>query len=93
MSEQAIYVGSGIEKFNGNLIEISVCISDAESHIFEYNGKKYLKLVVSKKQHVDQFKKTHSVRINTWKPEQKKEDNCPSHEQRVDNEPINDLPF
>lgn len=90
MSEQNIYVGSGVEKFNGNLIEISVCISDSESHIFEYNGKKYLKLIVSKKQQVDQFKKTHSVRINTWKPEQKAQE--PQRAEVIEDEPSG-LPF
>jgi hypothetical protein len=72
MSEKGttpIYVGSGVEKFNGNLIEISVCLSDlAIEHKFEYNGKSYVKLKVSKKKEADQYGKTHSVAINQYKP-------------------------
>jgi len=72
MSEKGttpIYVGSGVEKFNGNLIEISVCLSDlAIEHRFEYNGKSYVKLKVSKKKEADQYSKTHSVAINQYKP-------------------------
>jgi hypothetical protein len=72
MSEKGttpIYVGSGVEKFNGNLIEISVCLSDlAIEHKFEYNGKSYIKLKVSKKKEADQYGKTHSVAINQYKP-------------------------
>ena len=53
MSEERIYVGSGVEKFEGNLVNVSVCLTDiksnAEEHIFEYNGKKYIKLKVQKK--------------------------------------------
>ena len=47
--QEPIYVGNGVEKFDGNLIEISVCLSDlANEHRFEYNGKSYVKL---KKKH------------------------------------------
>jgi hypothetical protein len=35
-----IKVGTGVEKFDGNLIEISVCLSDIpKEHRFEYSGK------------------------------------------------------
>jgi len=71
--EDPIFVGNGISKFDGNLIEISVCLSDVQSHKFEYNGKHYVKLKVNKKKEVDQYGKTHSVSINTWKPEPKDE--------------------
>ena len=84
MSNEKIYCGSGLEKFEGNLVEITVCLSDLpKEHIFEYNSKKYIKLKVQKKKEVDKFGKTHSVQVNTWKPE-KKEDNFND---------VNDLPF
>jgi hypothetical protein len=36
MSEK-IYVGSGVEKFDGDLVEISVCLSDLpKEFMFEY---------------------------------------------------------
>jgi|TARA_R110000823_G_scaffold313950_1_gene442142 hypothetical protein len=67
--QEPIYVGNGVEKFDGNLIEISVCLSDlANEHRFEYNGKSYVKLKVTKKKAVDNYGKTHSVTINQYKP-------------------------
>ena len=48
--EDKIYVGSGTEKFDGNLVSCSLCLSDLPSeHVFEYSGKKYIKLNVQKK--------------------------------------------
>ncbi len=88
MEDKKIYVGSGIDKFDGNLISCSLCLSDLPSeHIFEYSGKKYIKLNVQKKQEKDQFGKTHYVAVDTWKPEPKPE---PKKEEiKVDE----DLPF
>jgi len=69
-NQKPIYVGSGVEKFDGDLIEISVCLSDLSAeHRFEYNGKWYAKLKVNRKREKDEYGKTHSVAINTWKPE------------------------
>ena len=78
MSEkkEKIYVGSGLEKFEGNLINTTICLTDiqqnAAEHIFEFNGKKYIKVKVQKKKEVDQYGKTHFVEVDTWKPEPKK---------------------
>ena len=63
-----IYVGSGKSSNYG--VNISVCLTDLpKEHIFEYNGKKYIKLTVNEKREVDQYGKTHSVSVNTWKPD------------------------
>jgi len=84
--EEKIYVGSGTSKFDGNLVSCSLCLSDLPSeHIFEYNGKKYIKLNVQKKKEADQYGKTHSVSVDTWKPEAKKAE-------KVEEE-SKDLPF
>ena len=73
--EEKIYVGSGTEKFEGNLVSVSVCLSDlpAEHMQTAKNGKKYINLNVQKKKETDQFGKTHYVAIDTWKPDVKKE--------------------
>ncbi len=69
-----IYVGSGKEKFDGDQVAVSVCLSDLpKDWIFEYNNKKYVKLIVKKKRETDQYGKTHYVAIDTFKPEQKTE--------------------
>ena len=53
----------------------SLCLTDLPAeHIYEYNNKKYIKLNVQKKKEEDQYGKTHSVSVDTWKPEPKKED-------------------
>ena len=73
--EDKIYVGSGTEKFEGNLVSCSLCLSDLPSeHVFEYSGKKYIKLNVQKKKQADEYGKTHYVAVDTWKPEPKKEE-------------------
>ena len=50
VKNEKLYCGSGVEKFDGNLIEISVCLSKIpQEHRFEYEGKWYTKLKVNKK--------------------------------------------
>tara|TARA_R110000796_G_scaffold34775_12_gene89538 strand:- start:4633 stop:4920 length:288 start_codon:yes stop_codon:yes gene_type:complete len=91
-NQKAIYVGSGVEKFDGDLIEISVCLSDLPAeHRFEYNGKWYAKLKVKRKKETDEYGKTHSVSINTWKPEASKT-NQTTPEPSTQTEEV-DLPF
>jgi len=74
---EKIFVGSGVEKFDGNLVETSICLTDITKNggdfIFEFEGKKYIKLKVVKKREEDQYGKTHYVEVDTWKPEAKKE--------------------
>ena len=76
---EKIYVGNGVEKFDGDLVEFSLNLtklkSDAGSHIFDgTNGDKYIRLkVVKKRNGADDYGKTHYVEVNTFKPEPKKE--------------------
>lgn len=76
-----IYVGNGVEKFDGDLVSISVCLTDLpKEHMFEYKDKKYIKLNVQKKKQADDYGKTHFVSVDTWKPkteEPKAEDELP----------------
>jgi hypothetical protein len=66
--EKKIFVGSGKKKFD-NLRQVSVCLTDLQSeYIFEYNGKKYIKLNVNDKKEADQYGKDIAVSIDTWKP-------------------------
>jgi len=87
MADEKIYVGSGTSKFDGNLISCSVCLTDLpQEHMFEYNGKKYIKLNVSaKKDGADEYGKTHYLAVDTYKPEPKKEPVATKEEE--------DLPF
>ena len=87
MSEQKekIYVGSGKSKFDGDQVAVSVCLTDLpKEFIFEYNNKKYVKLIVQKKREADQYGKTHYVEVDTFKPEAKSQ---------AKPQPVDDLPF
>ena len=101
MSEK-IYCGSGIEKFNGDLVELNLCLSDIpKEHIFEFNGKMYTKLKSCKKREPDQYGKTHYLEVNTWKPEQQEAQtysgaqvaNTGANNQAMNDNPDTDLPF
>ena len=65
------YVGNGVINEQYGLINFSVCLSDIPTDdVFEYNGKKYVKLTVgSKKESPDQYGKTHSVWVNDYRPD------------------------
>jgi hypothetical protein len=89
-----IKVGKGVEKFDGGLIEISVCLSDIpQEHRFQYEGKWYTKLKVNRNRDgVDDYGKSHYVTINEWKPEAQEQKPAPpvaKKEEKV----TPDLPF
>jgi hypothetical protein len=68
-----IYVGNGKSKFDGQQVAVSLCLTDLpQEHIFEYEGKKYIKLVVQERRETDDYGRTHYVAVDTWKPEEKK---------------------
>lgn len=96
MAEDKIFVGNGKQVFD-NLVSVSLCLTDIpQEHIFEYNGKKYIKLNVgAKKDGADQYGKTHHVSIDTYKPDAKSEPKpAPKQEQRATVEEDKDeLPF
>jgi len=74
---ERIYVGSGVEKFDGDLVEVSVNLSklskEASNFMFEYNNEKFVKLKVSKNRDgANDYGKTHFVEVNTYKPDAKK---------------------
>ena len=78
MSETKVYCGSGKEKFDGKLVDIVLCLSDLpKDKIFEYNGKKYIKLKVGKKKETDRYGKTHYVEVDMFEPEQRQEPKQP----------------
>jgi len=95
MAEDKIFVGNGKQVFD-NLVSVSLCLTDIpQEHIFEYNGKKYIKLNVGAKKDVaDQYCKTHHVSIDTYKPEAKSEPKPePKQEQSAAPVDKDELPF
>lgn len=75
-NDKKIYVGSGIEFGKYGDVNIDICLSDLPPDWIkksEKNGKKYIKLVLSKKKEKDQYGKTHSLTVNTWKKDEQKD--------------------
>lgn len=73
MSE-TLYVGKGKQGKFG--VRISVCLDEIFSYAKDNiepakNGKKYINLEVNQMRNEDAWKNTHTVKIDTWKPEPK----------------------
>lgn len=72
-AKKTIYVGNGkkITGPYGEFRNFSVCLSDIpQENIFEYNGKKYVKLNVNDKKEPDQYGKDLAVSIDQYKPQE-----------------------
>ncbi len=79
MSEK-IYVGSGKEFGQYGAVNLMLCLSKIpKEHIFEYEGNKYIKLISNKKRETDQYGKTHSLEVDTWKPNQEQNQVAQNH--------------
>ena len=76
---EKIYVGNGVEKFDGDLVQFSLNLTklkqEAGDYIFDgKTGDKFITLkVVKKRNGADEYGKTHYIEVDTWKPEAKKE--------------------
>jgi len=62
--------------------------------MFEYNGKKYIKVNINIKDEVDQYGKDVSITVDTWKPDSEKSATPKKVEAKaVVTEQEGDLPF
>jgi len=69
MSKETIYCGSG-KKQSEKWLKSSLCLSDIpKEHIFDYNGKEYVKVNININEEPNQFGKDVSVSVDTFKPE------------------------
>jgi hypothetical protein len=74
MEQKKVYIGNGKKKAD-NWLTSSICLSDIPAeHVFEYNGKKYLKVNINVKDAPDQYGKDVSISVDTYKPEAKSEE-------------------
>jgi len=74
MSEQQklIYIGNGVKQ-KDNWLKSSFCLSDIpKEHMFEYNGKKYIKVNININDAQDKYGKDVSITVDTWKPDPSK---------------------
>lgn len=67
-----IFCGRGKRFGQYNAISLSICLDDLpKEHITTgKNGKRYIKLNVNEKREPDEWGNTHSVEVDTWKPDQ-----------------------
>jgi len=73
-----IYIGSGKEKTfqnGGSVISISLEIDELERIYEAYgfktkSGKRYVRLTVGKRREVGKYGETHTLEVDTWKPDQ-----------------------
>ncbi len=69
----------------GSFFNISLNLDDLKQYV---NPKGYVNITMSKRKEVGQYGDTHSLTLNEWKPEEKKEIKQNSNE--ID---MNDIPF
>lgn len=58
------YIGKGKKVENLDIITVTLKMEEAEKHIFEVEGKKYLKFEVAALQNTDKYGRTHTAYIS-----------------------------
>jgi hypothetical protein len=73
MSEK-IYCGRGKRFGKYGTVSINICVDDIpKEHITKAsNGKRYVRLNVDEKKEADPYGNTHTVSVDTWKPDKDK---------------------
>lgn len=61
--ENKDYIGRGTKHNQFDIIDVVLNMEQAEAHIFEYEGKKYLKFSVAARKSASQYGATHSVYV------------------------------
>lgn len=66
-----IFIGNGKEIGTFGTVSLSICLDDMpQEHIkLGKNNKRYISLYVNKNKQIDKFGNTHSITVNTFKPE------------------------
>ena len=81
-----IYCGSG-KKRNDTWFSATINVDKIKEHIQEFNGNKFVKININVKNEPDQYGKDVSISIDTWKPEEKKNnfthDNSPAYDETL----------
>ena len=66
------YVGRGKQTKNANMLSINLCVSDLPAQfVSEFKGKQYIKLTLMKLSSPDEKGRTHTLFVDTWKPEKR----------------------
>lgn len=82
-----VRLGNG-KKRSASWLTAAICISDAESHAYTYNGKKYVNVNVNIYDAPNEYGKDVAITLNEYK----KDDAIPKANAFTP-EPVGDLPF
>ena len=64
MSYTKAYIGKGKKVNNLDIVRVTINMEEAEAHIFEYEGKRYLRFELAGLKQPDQYGKTHTAYIS-----------------------------
>lgn len=64
-----VYVGKGkqVKQFDG--VNVTLDYDALAPYVYEYNGKKYVNVLVSRLRQPDSYGKTHTAQCDDWKPD------------------------
>jgi len=69
MTANKIYLGKGKSVGEFDMVNFSICVSDIpKDKIFEYEGKKYLKLTIARMKQPDKYGKEYTIYLDEYKP-------------------------
>ncbi len=72
------YVGNGKKVGNYDLVNFSIKMSHAQSHIYDYKGEKYLRMTMgANKDGANEYGQTHKIWIDEYKPDVNANNNAP----------------
>ena len=72
------YVGNGKKVGNYDLVNFSIKMSQAESHIYEYKGERWLRMTMgTNRDGANQYGQTHKIWIDEYKPDANANNNAP----------------
>ena len=80
--DDKIYVGNGVEKFDGDMVTFALNLSKLkpafQKYMYDFKGSKFINLKVCKnREGENEYGKTHYIMVDTFKPETK---NAPTDE-------------
>lgn len=59
------YIGHGTKHSEWNIIDVVLDMDKAQGHIFEFEGRRYLKFSVAQRQERSKFGATHTTYVRT----------------------------
>lgn len=58
------YIGKGKKVNNLDIVTVTINMEEAEAHIFEFEGKKYLRFELAALKQADNYGKTHTAYVS-----------------------------